>query len=76
MTENESPVEVFKRATAATLRAMAEQDELEVSFSNDAPSVSGKRVRIRSRFHACATVDDVVLSSEPSVALRASVRRP
>jgi cobaltochelatase CobT len=48
MTENESPVEVFKRATAATLRAMAEQDELEVSFSNDAPSVSGKRVRIPS----------------------------
>jgi len=46
MTEPESPVEVFKRATAATLRAMAEQDELEVTFSNDSPSVSGKRVRI------------------------------
>src|SRR5947209_4044686 len=44
--ENEAPVEVFKRATAATLRAMSAQDEVEVTFSNDAPSVSGKRVRI------------------------------
>jgi cobaltochelatase CobT len=46
MSESETPVEIFKRATAATLRAMSGQDEVEVSFSNDAPSVSGKRVRI------------------------------
>jgi cobaltochelatase CobT len=46
MQDNETPVEIFKRATAATLRAMSGQDEVEVSFSNDAPSVVGKRVRI------------------------------
>ena len=46
MSDNETPVEIFKRATAATLRAMSGQDEVEVSFSNDAPSVVGKRVRI------------------------------
>ena len=44
--DNETPVETFKRATAATLRAMSGQDEVEVNFSNDAPSVVGKRVRI------------------------------
>ena len=44
--ENEAPVEVFKRATTAAIRAMSAQDEVEVTFSNDAPSVSGKRVRI------------------------------
>jgi cobaltochelatase CobT len=43
---NETPVEIFKRATAATLRAMSGQDEVEVNFSNEAPSVVGKRVRI------------------------------
>jgi cobaltochelatase CobT len=46
MADNETPVEIFKRATAATLRAMSGQDEVEVNFSNDAPSVVGKRVRI------------------------------
>jgi len=46
MSDNETPVETFKRATAATLRAMSGQDEVEVNFSNDAPSVVGKRVRI------------------------------
>src|SRR5271156_790115 len=46
MQDSETPVEIFKRATAATLRAMSGQDEVEVSFSNDAPSVVGKRVRI------------------------------
>ena len=44
--DHETPVETFKRATAATLRAMSGQDEVEVNFSNDAPSVVGKRVRI------------------------------
>jgi cobaltochelatase CobT len=43
---SDTPIEIFKRATAATLRAMSGQDEIEVTFSNDTPSVSGKRVRI------------------------------
>ncbi len=46
MSDQETPLETFKRATAATLRAIAAKDEVEVTFSNDAPSVSGKRVRI------------------------------
>ena len=46
MTSDETPLDTFKRATAATLRAMSGQDEVEVSFSNEAPSVSGKRVRL------------------------------
>jgi cobaltochelatase CobT len=46
MTDSDTPIEVFKRATTATVRAMSGQDEVEVTFSNDAPSVSGKRVRI------------------------------
>jgi cobaltochelatase CobT len=44
--DQETPLETFKRATAAALRAIAAQDEVEVTFSNDTPSVSGKRVRI------------------------------
>jgi cobaltochelatase CobT len=44
----DTPLDVFKRATASTLRAMSGQDEVEVTFSNDAPMVSGKRVRIPS----------------------------
>jgi cobaltochelatase CobT len=46
MTDNESPLERFKQATAATVRAIAEQDEVEVSFSNEPPGLSGKRVRL------------------------------
>jgi cobaltochelatase CobT len=46
MADSETPIETFKRATAAALRAMAGQDDLEVAFSNEAPSVLGKRVRI------------------------------
>ncbi len=46
MSDADTPIEVFKRATVATVRAMSGQDEVEVTFSNDAPSASGKRVRI------------------------------
>jgi len=48
MSEPDTPVEIFKRATAATLRAMSGQDDVEVAFANEAPSVVGKRVRIPS----------------------------
>ncbi|MGH6620081.1 MAG: cobaltochelatase CobT-related protein, partial [Alphaproteobacteria bacterium] len=46
MSETESPLERFKQATAATVRAIAEQDEVEVSFSNEPPGLSGSRVRL------------------------------
>ena len=46
MSDPESPLERFKQATAATVRAVAEQDEVDVSFSNEPPGLSGKRVRL------------------------------
>ncbi len=44
--EEEHPVEVFKRSTAACVRAMSGERELEVSFGAETPSASGERVRL------------------------------
>ncbi len=41
-----SPAEIFKRATAATLRAIAERDDLTVGFGPEAAGASGTRVRL------------------------------
>ncbi len=41
-----SPTEIFKRATAATLRAIAEQDDVNVGFGPEPPGLSGKRVKL------------------------------
>ncbi len=46
MSDVESPLEPFKRATTATMRALAEDDELEVTFGPGAPSVRGNRIRV------------------------------
>jgi len=46
MSDIESPLERFKQATAATVRAIAEEEEVEVSFSNEPPGLSGQRVRL------------------------------
>jgi cobaltochelatase CobT len=46
MSDAESPLERFKQATAACVRAISEQDEVEVSFSNEPSGLSGKRVRL------------------------------
>ncbi len=46
MTEDDSPLEPFKRAMTATMRALAEDDELEVSFGPGAPSARGNRIRV------------------------------
>jgi cobaltochelatase CobT len=48
MSETDSPLEVFKRSTAAALRAVAGDAEVEVAFSNDVPTILGKRVRVPS----------------------------
>jgi len=42
----ESPIEVFKRSTAATLRAIAERDDINVVFSADPPGQAGTRARV------------------------------
>jgi cobaltochelatase CobT len=38
----ESPTEIFKRALAHAARSLAEQPDLEVTFSGDGPQLSGK----------------------------------
>ncbi len=46
MSDAEGPLEPFKRATTATMRALAEDDELEVTFGPGAPAARGNRMRI------------------------------
>ncbi len=46
MSEAESPLEPFKRAMTATMRALAEDEELDVSFGPGAPSARGNRMRV------------------------------
>ncbi len=42
----ESPLEPFKRGVTATIRAIAENNELEVSFGKGTPSVQGNAIRV------------------------------
>jgi len=46
MTQNDNPVEAFKRSTAATVRALSHRAEVQVGFSSDPPGVAGQRVRV------------------------------
>src|SRR3974390_93594 len=46
MAQEFSPTEIFKRATAATLRAIAERDDLTVGFGPDPAGLSGSRVKL------------------------------
>src|SRR6202521_1126878 len=41
-----SPTEIFKRATASTLRAIAERDDLTVGFGPEPPGLAGSRVKL------------------------------
>ncbi|RJF83405.1 cobaltochelatase subunit CobT [Azospirillum cavernae] len=45
-TQNDNPVEAFKRSTAATVRAMSHRMEVQVAFSSDPPGMAGQRVRV------------------------------
>jgi cobaltochelatase CobT len=60
MSETETPVDIFKRATAATLRAMARQDELEVSFANEPASITGKHIRIPNPARGLSPLDAAI----------------
>ncbi|MEE3108654.1 MAG: cobaltochelatase subunit CobT, partial [Pseudomonadota bacterium] len=44
--DREGPLEAFKRATTATMRALAGNDELEVTFGQGAPMLRGERARV------------------------------
>src|SRR5260370_36875249 len=46
MTQAFSPTEIFKRATASPLRAIAERDDLTVGFGPEPPGLSGSRVKL------------------------------
>ena len=46
MTQAFSPTEIFKRATASTVRAIAERDDLDVGFGPEPPGLAGKRVKL------------------------------
>jgi cobaltochelatase CobT len=46
MSDHSSPLERFKQATAATLRSIAERDDVEVTFSNEPAGLSGNRARV------------------------------
>src|SRR5580692_6047297 len=41
--KTENPTEVFKRAIAHAARSLAEQPDLEVTFSGDGPQLTGHR---------------------------------
>jgi len=46
MAEADSPIEVFKRATAAALRAIAERNDVTVTYGADPAGAVGTRVRL------------------------------
>jgi len=46
MAQEFSPIEIFKRATASTLRAIAERDDLTVGFGPEPAGLSGSRVKL------------------------------
>lgn len=46
MQDGDNPLEPFKRATTATIRAIAGSDELEINFGPGAPSARGQRLRL------------------------------
>ena len=41
-TDDDHPVEIFKRSTAACVRAMSGEREIEVSYGAETPSVAGE----------------------------------
>ncbi|MBV9522380.1 MAG: cobaltochelatase subunit CobT [Alphaproteobacteria bacterium] len=46
MKEPDSPSEIFKRSTSATVRAIAERGDLTVSYGAEPPSAAGTRVKL------------------------------
>src|SRR5436305_1703275 len=46
MSQPVSPTEIFKRATAATLRAIAERDDVDVGFGPGPPGIAGHRGKL------------------------------
>ena len=72
MSDQETPVESFKRATAACLRAMSDEGELEVTPAYDQASISGngkrslpRAISIRQKSLAFEEADGLALAPPP-----------
>jgi cobaltochelatase CobT len=71
MSEEEHPLEPFKRATSATIRAIAENEELEVTFGQGPPSSRGHRIRVPLPAIGCSAEEvDAVRGMGDEFALR------
>ncbi|GAB4183020.1 MAG: cobaltochelatase subunit CobT [Thalassobaculales bacterium] len=71
MADAETPQEAFKRATAATLRAVAARDDVEVAFGAEQPSLAGKQARLPAPPREIKLRDALLLRGEAdSMALR------
>ncbi len=46
MTAAETPVDQFKRSTAAALRAIAEREDVTVTYASEPPGISGTKARL------------------------------
>lgn len=53
----EQSLERFKRATTATIRAIAENDELDISFGQGAPNMRGNRLRVPMPVAGCSDAE-------------------
>lgn len=51
---SDSPIDSFKRAMTATIRALAENDKLEVAFCKENPELTGGTVRVLAPEHGCS----------------------
>ncbi|MCK6441453.1 cobaltochelatase subunit CobT [Elstera cyanobacteriorum] len=71
MADAETPLEQFKRATTAAVRAIAENGEVEVGFGAEAAGVVGKRARLPAPSRALPPEEVARLRGEAdAVALR------
>jgi cobaltochelatase CobT len=71
MSDQDSPVEVFKRSTAAAIRAIAEREDVQVAFSGEPPGLLGNRVRVPTPARDLNPRDVALLrGSADAVALR------
>ena len=57
MTPDVDPLDTFKRAMTATMRAIAENEEMEVSFGKGGTSVQGNNVRVPQPNHGCSDTE-------------------
>ena len=71
MNDVDNPLEPFKRATTAAIRAIAENDELDVNFGPGAPTAQGDRIRLPLPSQGASAAEiDAVRGIEDEYALR------